>query len=87
MCQWDVEPFVPYRIGRVFNHARACHGGLGDRNGDVRVAGDYDLFVAVAVLRAIRAVGFVGRLTCFDRVTVTDCEATADMLCHDVHVG
>ena len=78
MCQWYIELLVPLRVRGVLNDASACHGGLGDRNGDVWITGD-DLAVVVTT-----SVGFGGGVTWID--SVTGGEATAEMLRHEVHV-
>lgn len=40
MRQWDEEAFVPVRVSGVGDDSRPCDGGVGDRDGDVRVTGD-----------------------------------------------
>lgn len=78
---------VPLWVLRVLYDTRPGHGGLGDHNGDVGVAGD-DLRAAVlglvfsAVGFGVAGVGGVG-----DCDSVTGGEATAEALGDKVHVG
>lgn len=85
MSQRDVEPLVPARVLRVANHARARHGGLRDRDSDVRVAGDDFSVVAAGGAAAVGGgcFGGVGGVE-FDGIAGGD--AAADALGEDVHV-
>ena len=82
-----MELFLPDRILRVLQHARARHRGLRHRNGDVRVArDDPPMMVRPCTLAAAVAVGGGGSVGVeFDSVAGGD--AAAEALGEDVHIG
>lgn len=53
MREWDIKVLIPDRPDRIRDHARTRHGGPREADGDVRIAGDDVLVVAVAAIEVV----------------------------------
>lgn len=89
MRQGDMKPFVPFGVLGVGEHARAGKSGLGNRDRDIRVAGN-DLPVVVELpLPAAAPTATVALLSVVGSgpAGIAGSETAAQALGDEVHVG